>query len=718
LPEIVEFVASGGGYSQRKLTPLSSSKGRDRKGILYVLVDVEAGAGNDSGDEIRDTLADTFYHDSGSVTSSLLRAIRQINETLYEENERSIRSERQYATVVAAVVRDSDMYFAVVGSGRAYLIDEGSTERIGSSDDDEPAQRLGEADDVGIAMYHRGREHEPILILASGNLPSLLDNAIAQVPEIPPERALPLLQLFGEHARKPFRALAIVTGRSREDDAEAEPARIGTWERLNLPRPRLPSLRLGLPRPSATARLNESVDRTLGATPAPRSRPGAEDPRPGGNGNETHDVSRDPRVWGRRQAIPPPTFKDEEGEFEDEDDEEAGRFPRRRLSVPVGFVVGAAALALFVIGILVARFPLDFLRNGAAYASTVTRLAQAEQEEQTGLQQTDPLAKRQHLDNARRLALEAQTMGGDNQAVATAVARIQGEYQAATGTIALPAPVRLLDLPNPNDQMLVEGLEIYLLNRQSSEVDRYLLNADQSAVPSNSNPTLIRKGDHIGSATIGDLTAMAWIPAGGARDSDSLVVLDRSGFLVQYSSTRGLNTLALRDPTTWSHVTALGGYGGNLFALNPSTQTLAWYPPTSSGYDGDAYSYFAPTTKVDLTDATDFVAGNDLYLDHLSGQIQKFTAGKTISFPGPPVDLAPSHPAGLAVAAGSVYVGDPQRAEIVQLGTDGSYQRTLGGSQNAAILSNLRDLAVSDDGQLLFVLTDNAIYRFDLSKAH
>ncbi|HEX5414490.1 MAG TPA: hypothetical protein VFZ25_02415, partial [Chloroflexota bacterium] len=642
------------------------ARGRDRKGALYVLVDIEGTAEGTAGgtlvEQIRQSLVTTFYHDAGSVTSSLLRAIRRVNESLYEENERSIRSERRYATIIAAVARDTDLYFAIVGPARAYLVDGGPTERVGA-DDEEPPRRVGESDEVGIAMYHRGRERASILILTSGDLPATLDKTLREVPEIPAERALPLLRLLGEHGGLAFRALAIVP-----------------------------------------TELSDNGQAPVTFPPDP----------------DEEGFTSEPK---RAPALPRARF-DRSG---DEDDKEDGsddrgaagsrRF-RPRVRVPFGVAIGLGIFALFVVGYLVAQIPLGMFRNGAAYANIVTRIAQAEQEEKTGLSQSDPLAKRQHLDNARRLALEAQSLAPDNRSAATAVARIQSEYQAATGTIALPAPVHLLDLPSPADEMVVQGGEIYLLHRQASQVDRYLMNADQTAVLRSASPTLIRKGDHIGGSTVGDLMTMAWIPAGGARDADSLVVLDRSGFLIEYDSTRGLRGLALRDPASWDHVSQLGGYAGNLFALNPSTRTLTWYPPEPSGYDGDAYNYFAPATSVNLGDATAFLAGNDLYLVHLSGQLQKFTAGTLDSFAGPPADLAPAHPAGLASAAGSVYIGDPQRALILQIGTDGTYQRALGGDQSESVLANLRDLAVSDDGKSLFVLTDKAIERFDLTQAH
>ncbi|HEX5416885.1 MAG TPA: hypothetical protein VFZ25_14575 [Chloroflexota bacterium] len=144
MPHVVEFIASGKEFAERKAAPTLPARGRDRKGALYVLVDIEGTAEGTAGgtlvEQIRQSLVTSFYQDAGSVTSSLLRAIRRVNESLYEENDRSIRAERRYATIIAAVVRDTDLYFAIVGPARAYLVDGGPTERVGA-DDEEPPRR-------------------------------------------------------------------------------------------------------------------------------------------------------------------------------------------------------------------------------------------------------------------------------------------------------------------------------------------------------------------------------------------------------------------------------------------------------------------------------------------------------------------------------------------------------------------------------------------------
>ncbi len=207
------------------------------------------------------------------------------------------------------------------------------------------------------------------------------------------------------------------------------------------------------------------------------------------------------------------------------------------------------------------------------------------------------------------------------------------------------------------------------------------------------------------------------MPEGPKWTAGSLLALDSSGFLIQYEPTNGLTVLELRDPGSWSAVSAISGFDGSLYAVSPSQQTLATYPSQNSGFDGPVYSYFAPDAQVDVSDVVDFAVDGDLYLLHATGQVQRFTQGKPAGFAGPPSDLLPAHPSGLALDADSVFVGDPAHARIIQMSRSGAYQRTLSAATDPTILSQMTDLAVSDAGNSLYVLDGDKIYRYPLPES-
>lgn len=384
-------------------------------------------------------------------------------------------------------------------------------------------------------------------------------------------------------------------------------------------------------------------------------------------------------------------------------------------SHPLQLVLGVVALvALFFAGYVGVLIAARILQGGSAYTQAISALSQAQQREREAMGQNDPVVRRHLLEMANQLASQALKQRPDDALTITTAGRIEREYRAASGIAILPVPTTLVDLPSPADRLIVRGTDVYALDRANSRLYRYLLSADGTTIQAGANPTVVQQGDHIGPVTVGKLTAAAWMPSGPDRSGAGLVALDSSGFLIKYDPTLGLGTLRLRDPGSWNTVIAVAAHEGKLFALNAAQQTLAWYPSQPGGYDGPVYNYLGAGVTANLSDAVDLAVDDGLYLLHANGQVQKFVDGKPVAFAGPPADLTPSHPSGLALSNDSVYVGDPEHARILQLARDGTYRRVLTSDGNATILAHLRDLAVPDGASAIYVLADAKIYRFSL----
>ncbi|HLZ08554.1 MAG TPA: hypothetical protein VKT80_08205, partial [Chloroflexota bacterium] len=100
---------------------------------------------------------------------------------------------------------------------------------------------------------------------------------------------------------------------------------------------------------------------------------------------------------------------------------------------------------------------------------------------------------------------------------------------------------------------------------------------------------------------------------------------------------------------------------------------------------------------------------------HSSGVIDRFSDGKPAELLALPANLVPTGPAGLAVDSNSLYVGDPRHGRILQLGRRGDYQRVLQ-ADDASLLRDMRDLALSDDGKYLYVLSGSSVLRYTIPK--
>jgi hypothetical protein len=261
--------------------------------------------------------------------------------------------------------------------------------------------------------------------------------------------------------------------------------------------------------------------------------------------------------------------------------------------------------------------------------------------------------------------------------------------------------------------MQLADTDLFILDRSNSRVYSYLLNVDSTSAAPTTNPVLVRNGDHVGPTTVGDLSQIVWMPAGGSRKASDLLVLDTAGFLLQYEPTQGLSLLALREPEGWVDSSLLRGYDGNLYTLYPKQRRLTVYAPEPSGYDGRVDDYFPPGTSVDLSDVETFAVDKDLFLAHANGRIERYTDGKPMSFASLPDDMTPQHPVGIATSDTSIFVGDPARARIIQVSRSGAFERALS-ADDPSVLANLRDLALSTDGTTLFVLSGQMVLRFAL----
>jgi hypothetical protein len=717
---IHDFTYATGRMTESVPTGDGARRGRLFKGRVHLIVDADGSALGPTAAKLREAFVDFFHRDaSGSITSTLRRAMQHLNELLLEENRRSVRAERSYATVACAVVRAADVYFAVAGRAFCYAVGPTGCERFGRGDPkagDQPVHLLGQAEDIGVDMFHRPIGQLTGLILASSGIVDLGDGSFESALADDDERLVDLVRSLGarHRGRRRFSAAVLTFDGSEEDRPDRAQVSLPKPISTNVPGEGVASLRnrlFALP-PRRVAAPDGDTPNGIGKRPIPRVRRYAKSHLVTESKQVAEQLESARRI-GTSRPLEETTATWVEQQQQSRPPLEVILSLRLPPRVSRGVLVVLALAGLFYAGYIGIQVPVRLLRQGSEAAAAIEKLTQAEQRERDALAQPDPLVRRPLLGEAYQLASAAAAQRPDSPAIETAVARIQGEYQASTGVTTLEAPTHVVDLPTAGDQILLVDTDIFVLDRANGRVYSYLLNVDGSSAVSNPNPVLVRGGDHVGPATVGNLGGIAWMPAGGARKENGLLVLDTAGFLLEYEATRGLNLLALSNPESWSSVSQLRGYEGNLYALNRSSRKLIVYQPEQRGYDGASSDYFAATTTVDLSDAETFAVDQDLYLLHASGRIQRFTNGTSSAFADLPDAVTPSKPVGIATSESSVFVGDPTRSRVVQLSRSGVFERVLT-VNDPMTLTSLRDLAISVDGKALFVLDGQAIYRFNL----
>ncbi len=220
-----------------------------------------------------------------------------------------------------------------------------------------------------------------------------------------------------------------------------------------------------------------------------------------------------------------------------------------------------------------------------------------------------------------------------------------------------------------------DGFNLYVLDKGDQKVYKFVLNPKGNGVMTGGDSVLLRKGDQVGGVVVGELVDIAWVPAGGTRQTATLVILESGGSLIQYDVTKGLSVLPVKDANTWRRAQATGGYGGNFYVLDNLASSILRYRPTTRGYDDAPSAYLQ--TKVELTSAVDMAIDGDIFVLMVNGQIVWLSGGRPQQFALQGLDAPLSAPVAIFTNDGSqsLYVADPTNTRVVKLSKQGVLQK-------------------------------------------
>ena len=148
-----------------EVAPRKVARGRETDTFFaLVLSSGDAPAPSDFYEQMAAFAADRYFNSTGSVSAGLRDVFTQINDNLYEHNQ--THPKHYEASLIAAVLRGSDLVVARVGAAIALLRHESVTQPFPadfSNDEALYAPPLGvqTAPDVKMAMYARGQWHAP-----------------------------------------------------------------------------------------------------------------------------------------------------------------------------------------------------------------------------------------------------------------------------------------------------------------------------------------------------------------------------------------------------------------------------------------------------------------------------------------------------------------------------------------------------------------------------
>ncbi|MBN1401470.1 MAG: hypothetical protein JXA74_11575, partial [Anaerolineae bacterium] len=273
-----------------------------------------------------------------------------------------------------------------------------------------------------------------------------------------------------------------------------------------------------------------------------------------------------------------------------------------------------------------------------------------------------------------------------------------------------------------SSRIVIRGVDVFLLNRGSDRVFKFLLNDVGDALQSTStNPVLVQRGEMLGGVRLGDMVDIAWMEAGGQRTLSTFVVLERAGSLLAYDPQQGIDVLPVADSERWLKPEAIGSYYGNLYVLDPLLGHILKYEPVDNAYTQPPSYYVNPGLQMDLTGAVDMAIDGNLYVLFADGRIEKFYNGEPRTFTMAGLPSPMTSPTTIFVsgekkpeADGRIYVTDTGNERIVEFDKDGNFLRQFLDKPGDSHLANLRGLYVDDERGRMFILSGKTLWLVNL----
>ncbi len=389
--------------------------------------------------------------------------------------------------------------------------------------------------------------------------------------------------------------------------------------------------------------------------------------------------------------------------------------PRARGRSPWWLLLALVIIPLLIGGIVLAML---FGRNNAVEAQFVEKLDGATNIMAQVEALTDEVAALQRLGQARDFLDQARGLRPDDERLAPVETRYEELLARLQRVTFLYGIVPLWDFEKENrawQRVLVSGDALFVFDRSRMEVYRFTRSRLGDTVSGGDTP-VIRKGDQVDNVTIGDLLDITWVEAGGANQRSKLLAADSAGGLIGYDVTWGTERLALAGREKWVTPQLVVSYGGNLYVADAGARQIWRHRPADTGF-GDAEPYFGDQT-VDLTGLQALAIDGNVWLLFADGRLLKFFGGEQRPFIWQGLPDALNAPTAVAVPlqGDRVYVADAGNGRIIEATKDGEFLRQFR-VREGDMLRSLRSMFLDEASSVLYILTEDQLFRVDIPAA-
>ncbi len=182
-------------------------------------------------------------------------------------------------------------------------------------------------------------------------------------------------------------------------------------------------------------------------------------------------------------------------------------------------------------------------------------------------------------------------------------------------------------------QIVLQGLDLYVLDAQNQWVYRVTLTSDGQSVVANSQQPIpaMRQGATIGQNRVAELVDIFW-----AQETAQIIALDKGGLIIQCSPRflQSCDAQRLLAAERWVQPAAITLWQGRLYILDPGANQIWRYEQSGGAYASVPGEYFVGAARPDLRAAVDFGIDDqgNIYILMADGLVTKWRSGSQTPF--------------------------------------------------------------------------------------
>lgn len=648
--------------------PRRAARGRDDDtffGMLSISAEDRQPAAFYEG--LIEEISEAYFNTAGSVTSALREAVTRLNESLSVSN----RSRERSLSVgfACAVLRQDELYIAVAGLARCFMIQSDTVSRLPNDEDlQEGVLALGTYPEPDVRFFRYDVEPGDFLILADGSLNRLTDTTLRHaVSTGDVDTTLNnLVTVVGGFATADVIKLVEPTQDKGVEAEVTEPER----------RPLFGGFGGGqkAEKSSRAAQVGSGV--LLGMA---RATEGA------------RKVAE--------KVLP-------EEETDNPLDTKLNMSPVAQVAVVVAVAILVALLTTLVYRLRGETSQYDQLVREAQSEITLAREAGGEQG-----------VARPHWENAVYLLEQANALRSPSPEIIS----LREEALSALDnydSVTRVSPMMLREYPRGSALKgpIVQGVDVYLLDETEDILYRERLDESGTRLADREPEIITRKGELINEQVVSGLIDLYWMEEGGVPRRNVLAVLSRNGVLITYSPSFDVETTILPGFEAWQDPRAIAIYDRDLYILDAGADEIWRYEATGDDYASAPQRYFTDSTP-DLSNAIDLQidTNGNVYVLRSSGEIDKYFLGRseTFTYTGlpQPVSRAEALYINLGLSERAFFIADAGGGRLYTVAPTGAFLRNYRDDSNRLFFA-ISGVYTVDRPPYVYVTAGNGLYYF------